>query len=82
MRCELVVALKAGGENVAGRRSGGKLIFGHAVGLDMTTARSAEAEAGKRQALGNRQELRAKRAGRRAYAGDRAALCRRASGSR
>jgi fumarylpyruvate hydrolase len=33
--CELVVALKAGGENIAAADAG-KLIFGHAVGLDMT----------------------------------------------
>jgi fumarylpyruvate hydrolase len=33
--CELVVALKEGGENVA-VEDAGKLIFGHAVGLDMT----------------------------------------------
>jgi fumarylpyruvate hydrolase len=33
--CELVVALKEGGENVPVEEAG-KLIFGHAVGLDMT----------------------------------------------
>ncbi len=33
--CELVVALKDGGENVS-VTDAGKLIFGHAVGLDMT----------------------------------------------
>lgn len=33
--CELVVALKEGGENVS-IEDAGRLIFGHAVGLDMT----------------------------------------------
>jgi fumarylpyruvate hydrolase len=44
--CELVVALKAGGENIAAADADA-LIFGHAVGLDMTRRDLQKAAAGK-----------------------------------